>query len=129
MVRHLYNVSWEWLSTRSKELKTATVNINDTIVEVIVEERKPSCYWVSFITKYRGTTKTKLIFEGVADFIEKFVQEKLPEQISFNGDSPIKAKTYMRQLIERAPKNGYVIDERGLEDLTTKVFTAVRRKD
>lgn len=124
MDHHQYNLKWEWQPTRSKELRIADVSIDNTVVELKMEERRPACFWVSFLTKYRGTAQTEHIFIAIADVIEEFVKEYDPIQISFNGDKPIKALTYKEQLELRCPKYGYVIDERGTDDdLRCKVFT------
>ncbi len=119
-----YDLSWQWKENRNRNDRIAEVLIDDTVVELKMEERRPSCFWVSFVTKYRGSTRTELIFMAIADVIEEFVKENDPLQISFNGDKPIKAKTYQEHLLLRCPKYGYEIIERGTDDdLLTKVFT------
>jgi len=121
---HQNNITCEWQDKRNRDYQIGNVKIKDTIIELKMEERRAGCYWVSFITKNRGTVLTEEIFSGIADVIEEFVKEHNPIQISFNGDKPIKALTYKEHLESRCPKYGYYLDERGSdEDLRCKVFT------
>jgi len=124
-----YKVTCRWKELHIHDYDIAVLTIDDTVVEVKFEERKPECYWVSFECPVRGSVKTSDIYECIADMLERFVEELKPLRMSFTSDMMIKMQTYKENLERRAPEYGYIVEERKTPDNPGNVVYTIVRVD
>lgn len=124
-----YKVSWEFKPKKHADL-IAILKIDDTVIRATMEERRPDVWWVHILVLERGSVPTPDVFVGIADFLEQFVIDRKPMRLTIHANKHIKAETYKKTLLERAPKYGYEIEERitpqAEEDF---VYTIIKTKE